>query len=341
MKNKRPSTTIADVAKAAGVSMGAVSRVLSDDKTLVVRDETRKRIIEVVRSLNYKPSPLARGLRKSRTFSLGAVIPELDNPVHARILLGAERAATERGYSLLIAHRGTGMSETAIYERLVRQNRVDGLIVATLQDEQIGTAALKDLEHPFVLVNRKAKGVAHYVVIDDRGGSQKAVEYLASLGHRRIGHLSGEAHRYNSQCRLLGYKDGLKAAGLPFDEHLVAEAGYTQMAGAAAMRRLLESDAPRPTAIFATTLLAAAGAMSVLREANIRIPEDMSIIAFNDGAIADILAPPLTTIRTPLEMMGYQAAGALIDYVEGKGELAGTTLPETEVIERASTARVA
>ena len=112
-----------------------------------------------------------------------------------------------------------------------------------------------------------------------------------------------------------------------------------QMEGAAAMRRLLESDAPNPTAIFATTLLAAAGAMRVLREANIRIPEDMSIIAFNDGAIADILAPPLTTIRTPLEMMGYQAAEALINYVEGKGDFTGTTLPETEIIERASTSR--
>ena len=320
--------------------MAAVSRVISDDKTFVVRDETRQRITEMARELKYQPSPIARGLRISRTFSLGAVIPELDNPVHARIIIGAERAAAEHGYSLLIAHRDVGMSETSIYERLVHRNRVDGLIVATLQDEQVGVAALKELDHPFVLVNRKAMGVRHYVVVNDRGGSKKAVSYLVSLGHRRIAHLSGAPHRYNSQCRFRGYKDGLLEAGLPFDERLVAEAGYTQTGGAAAMRQILDSAAPRPTAVFATTLLVAAGAMSVLRSKGIRIPEDLSIIGFNDGAIAEILAPPLTAVRTPLERMGYEAANSLIGYIEGQGDFGGKTLPHTEIVERASTARL-
>ncbi len=339
MKNKRRSPTISDVAKAAGVSLAAVSRVLSNDKAFVVRDETRRRITDVARDLNYQPNPVARGLRISRTFSLGIVIPELDNPVHARIIIGAERAAAERGYSLLIAHRDNGMVETAIYERLVRQNRVDGLIVATLQDEKVGVPALKELEHPFVLVNRKAKGVKHYVVINDQGGARKAVEHLVSLGHRRIAHLSGAPHRYNSKCRLKGYKDGLLAAGLPFDKELVFEAGYTQTGGAAAARQMLAvSTKKRPTAIFATTLLVAAGAMSALRAEGINVPDDMSIIGFNDGAIAEILAPPLTTVRTQLEAMGYQAASSLISYIEGNGDFVGKTLKDTEIVERASTA---
>jgi LacI family transcriptional regulator len=311
---------------------------MSDDKTFVVRDETRKKITEVARELKYQPSPVARGLRKSQSFSLGIVVPELDNPVHARIIIGSERAAAEHGYSLLIAHRDIGMSETAIYERLVQRNRVDGLIVATLQDERVGVSALKELEHPFVLVNRKARGVKHYVVINDRGGSKKAVDYLVALGHRRIAHLSGAPHRYNSQCRFRGYKDGLLEAGLPFDDRLVAEAGYTQSGGAAAVRRILDSGVRRPTAIFATTLLVAAGAMSVLRDEGVRIPEDMSIIGFNDGAIAEVLAPPLTTVRTPLETMGYQAAASLIQYIEGDGGFVGKTLRDTEIVERASTA---
>ncbi len=311
---------------------------MSNDKTFVVRDETRKRITDAALKLNYKPNPVARGLRISRTFSLGIVVPELDNPVHARIILGAERAAAERGYSMLIAHRDIGMSETSIYERLVQLNRVDGLIVATLQDEKGGVMALNKLETPFVLVNRKAKGVKHFVVINDHGGAQKAVEYLVSLGHRRIAHLSGSPHRYNSKCRLVGYKDGLQRADLPFDESLVVEAGYTQVGGANAARALLDSGIKPPTAIFASTLLVAAGAMSVLREEGIRIPEDMSVIGFNDGSIAEILAPPLTTVRTPLDTMGYQAATSLIDYIEGKGELAGNTLEDVEIIERASTA---
>lgn len=339
MKTKPRSPTISDVAKEAGVSLATVSRVMSDDKTFVVRDETRKRITEAAKKLEYNPSPAARGLRNSRTFSLGIVVPELENPVHARIIIGAERAAAERGYSLLIAHRDVGMSETAIYERLVRQNRVDGLIVATLQDENVGVKSLNKMGHPYVLVNRKAKGVKHHIVINDTGGSRQAVDYLVSLDHRRIAHLSGAPHRYNSKCRLQGYREGLEAAGLEFDESLVFEAGYTQEGGAKAATAMLESGITLPTAIFASTLLVAAGAMSVLRNAGIRIPEDMSVIGFNDGAIADVLAPPLTTIRTPLEAMGYEASVSLIERIEGDVDMTGKTLEEIEVVERESTAR--
>ncbi len=340
MKRKQHSPTISDVAKLAGVSSAAVSRVMSADKDFVVRDETRQRIIDAATELDYKPSQMARGLRISRTFSLGIVTPELDNPVHARIIYGAERAAAEHGYSLLIAHRSPNMDEVSIYERLVRHNRVDGLIVATLQDEKIGVPALKKLDHPFVLVNRKAKGVQHYVVIDDEGGSKKAVEHLVGLGHRRIGHLAGESHRYNAKCRLRGYKNGLKEAALPFDAKLVVESGYSQKGGAAAMRKFLDSGVERPTAIFAATLLAAAGAMSVLREEGIRVPEDVSIVGFNDGSIADVLAPPLTTVRAPIEEMGYRATAALIKHIEGDEEFVGTTLPSTEIVIRASTGAV-
>lgn len=320
--------------------MAAVSRVLSGDKTFAVRPETRQRINDVAQELSYRPNPAARGLRVSQTFSLGAVIPELDNPVHARIVLGAERAAAELGYSLIIAHRDVGMSETAIYERLVRQNRVDGLIVTTLQDEKASTSVLKDLDHPFMLVNRKAKGVGQHVVINDRGGAKKAVDFLVSLGHRRIAHLAGAPHRYNSSCRLQGYKDGLREAGLPFEGRYVAEAGYTQGGGAMAMQKILDSGREPPTAVFATTLLVAAGAMSTLRKEGITVPEEMSVIGFNDGAIAEILAPPLTTIWTPLEQMGYRAAAALIGHIEDDEDLVGDMLQETRIIDRASTSPI-
>jgi LacI family transcriptional regulator len=337
LKPKRQSAKISDVAKAAGVSQAAVSRVMRGDASFVVREETRKRITDVARELNYQPNPAARGLRTSRSLSLGIVVPELDNPIHAKIIIGAERAAAERGYSLLIAHRDDGMEETAIYERLVHRNRVDGLIVATLQDEQVGVSALKELDHPFVLVNRKARGVEHHVVINDRGGAKGAVTYLAALGHQRIAHLSGSPVRYNSICRLEGYRDGLQEAGLDFDPELVVEAGYTMSGGAAAMRRLLDSAHPRPTALFASTLMVAAGAMGVLRDAGVRIPQDMSIIGFNDGAIADVLAPPLTTVRTPLENMGYLAASSLINHIQDGGHFAGAMLKDIEIVERKST----
>lgn len=336
---KHQAPTISDVAKEADVSLAAVSRVLSGDKSFVVRDETRVRITNAAKKLKYKPNPVARGLRTSRTYSLGIIVPELDNPVHARIIIGAERAAAERGYSLLIAHRDAGMSESAIYERLVRQNRVDGLIVATLQDEKVGVSALNSLGNPYVLVNRKARGAGHHVVIDDKGGSKKAIEYLVSLGHRRIAHLSGSPKRYNSKCRFQGYRDGLLSAGLPFDESMVFEAGYTLKGGADAAQALLMADVERPTAIFASTLLVAAGAMSVFRDNGVRVPEDISVIGFNDGAIAEILAPPLTTVRTPLEQMGVNAAISLIDRIESVSMIGKQMLEGTEIVVRASTAK--
>jgi len=243
--------------------------------------------------------------------------------------------------SLLIAHRSQEETESSLYERLLRQTRVDGLIVATMKDEKAETATLTDLGHPFVLVNRNADGVRHYVVPDDRGGAQKAVEYLASKGHRSIGHLAGQLHRYNAKCRLQGYKDGLEASGLPFDPRLVVEGGYSQTEGIECMRRMLQSDTPRPTAIFVVSLLAAAGAMSALRQAGLRVPEDMSVIAFNDAPIAEVLTPPLTTIRVPLEKMGQIAAETLINAIEGKDDVARITLPDTEIVERESVATVA
>ena len=336
---KHQAPTITDVAKEAGVSLAAVSRVLSGDKSFVVRDETRNRITEAAKKLKYKPNPVARGLRTSRTYSLGIIVPELDNPVHARIIIGAERAAAERGYSLLIAHRDTGMSESGIYERLVRQNHVDGLIVATLQDEKVGITTLNELGSPYVLVNRKARGAGHHVVIDDRGGSKKAIEYLVALGHRRIAHLSGSPKRYNSKCRFQGYKDGLESSGLKFDKSLVFEAGYTLEGGAAAAQALLNSDAERPTAVFASTLFVAAGAMSVFRDSGVKVPRDISVIGFNDGAIAEILAPPLTTVKTPLEQMGVEAAMSLINHIEGAPAIDKQMLEETVIVVRASTAK--
>ena len=336
-KPTRPAT-ITDVAKWAKVSIAAVSRVMSGDESLAVRDETRQRIYEAARELNYQPNRIARSLRVSRTFSLGIVVPELENPVHPRIIAGAEKAAAKLGYSLLIAHRFSEVPDATIYRRLVQQSRVDGLIIATLQDEEVQLAILEELGCPFVLVNRKAKDIDHFVVVDDQGGARKAVEYLIGLGHKRIAHLSGAPDRYNSRCRMDGYLDALKTAGIDADPKLIAVAGYTQSGGVNAMRAILDSVTRPPTAVFATTLLVAAGAMSVLRDKGLRVPEDVSVIGFHDGPIAEVLAPPLTTVSVPLNDVGYQATTALVNHLEGKGDFHGWVLPETKIVVRASTA---
>ncbi|MBX6368361.1 MAG: LacI family DNA-binding transcriptional regulator [Rhodospirillales bacterium] len=322
----------------AGVDKSTVSRMLGGDKTLNIREETRQRISRAVAALGYRPNMAARSLRTARSFSLGITIASLDNPVYSAIIRGAEQGAADAGYSLLIAHMDEAAPDSRVYHRLVEQHRVDGLLVTTLRNEKEHLAALKELQAPFVLVNRKAKGVRNSVVVNDFGGAKAAVETLIRMGHRDIAHLSGNPSRYNARQRLLGYRAALEEAGIPFRPGLVVEADYTPDGGERAARVLMETQNRRFTAVFAVTLVAAAGALAAFHERGFSIPEDISVVGFHDSAVAELLYPPLTTVRVPLEEMGRFAAGALIDIIEGRRREITKTFSQVEVIERRSTA---
>jgi len=334
----RRHPTIRDVAEMAGVDKSTVSRMLGGDKTLNIREETRQRISRAVAALGYRPNMAARSLRTARSFSLGITIASLDNPVYSAIIRGAEQGAADAGYSLLIAHMDEAAPDSRVYHRLVEQHRVDGLLVTTLRNEKEHLAALKELQAPFVLVNRKAKGVRNSVVVNDFGGAKAAVEALIRMGHRDIAHLSGNPSRYNARQRLLGYRAALEEAGIPFRPELVVEADYTPDGGERAARVLMETQSRRFTAVFAVTLVAAAGALAAFHQRGFSIPEDISVVGFHDGTVAELLYPPLTTVRVPLEEMGRFAAHALIDIIEGRRRGIAKTFEDVEVIERRSTA---
>lgn len=333
-----PRATIADVAAAAGVDPSTVSRVLSGDPAQRVREETRLRICEAAQRLNYQPNVIARSLRAARTYSLGIAVPQLDNPVFAMAIQGAERAARERGYSLLISHIEPGTSDSAAYQRLSELNRVDGLLVATLETDRDLVGALERTGIPFVLLNRRIPSVANCIVLDSRAAAHLAVDHLVSLGHRHIAHIAGRLDGFNGAERFAGYKEALHRHKLAFDPALVVAAGYTAAGGAAAMRELLARPGARPTAIFAATLVSAAGALSVLHATGLDVPRQMSVIALHDSMIAEMLFPPLTTVRLPVEDMGYRGAIGLIDLIEGRRDKVGCTLPPDGLLVRASTA---
>ncbi len=332
--------TLKDVAERAGVDKSTASRILRDVGSVSVRDDTRARVFRAAEELRYKPNQIAQSLRSSRSRSLGIVVPQVINPVYTQIVVGASNMARERGYMLLISQSGE-RGDTDIYDQLVNQNRVDGLLVATLRDEAGQLAALERLGVPFVLVNRRGDAQANSVMCDEVRGAYAATKYLIDHGHRRIAHLAGEQDRFNAKMRLEGYCRALADHGLAFDPALVAVSGYDQRGGERAMREILERADPLPTAVFVVTLVAAAGAMATLHQSGLEIPEDMSLLSFHDGPLADMLYPPLTTLAVPIERIAAIAAAGLIDILEGRRESIQETVPAGGVVERRSVASLA
>lgn len=328
-----------DVALAAGVDASTVSRVLNNQAAQRVAPETRERILATARELGYQPNPLARGLRTARTRTLGIAVPQLDNPVLSQILIGATEAAHARDYELLVTLVTDVTAGPGVYERLARTHRVDGLLVSTLEDDDALVEALTRASVPCVVVNREVRGVQNSVAHDGFEAARQSTEYLLSLGHRRIGHLAGRLRGYNGAQRLAGYRAALSAAKVGHDAALVAEAGYTLEGGERAMRELLERTAATapPTAILAATVLSAAGALRALHAAGLRVPEDISVMSIHDVQIAEMLYPPLTTLRLPLYEMGRVAADGLIDILEGKVSKVSRVLRPEKLVVRDST----
>lgn len=332
------AATLSDVAALAGVDVSTVSRVLGGNKHQRVREETRERIFAAAKSLNYLPNLSARGLRKSRTYSLGIAVPQLDNPVYYQIILGAERGAYELGYSLLIAHIEESAGDDAVYSRIVQANRVDGLLVTTLDDNSAILRAVKHANVPFILLNRKIRGVQNSFYFDSRAAARMATRHLIELGHKRIAHLSGQVNPSTGVGRYAGYCDALDEAGIQFDPNLVAVSGYTVAGGARAMQTILENSHELPTAVFPLTLAAATGALMVLHANRISVPEQMSLITIHDGPMAEVAFPQITTVRMPVQEMGYEGARALVDLIDGKRSRARRQFDPLELVLRSSTA---
>ncbi len=331
-----------DVARAAGVDPSTASRVLRGDPRQAVRADTRERIHEAARTLQYRPNALARGLRTRRTDTIGLVIPNLDNLGFSEVLHGIQAAAAEAGKLVIIVEadslRRIRHGSTEHYARLIADGRVDGLIVAfaTLEDDVVAQLAERAL--PLVLVNRRTVGVHGSVVVDDEAGSMQAVRHLIELGHRRIGFVGLEADTDTARRRERGYRRAMEVRHRAIRREWVVTAPPTEDGGHDAIGRLLaETSADRPTAVFAASLLGAMGVLAGMREAGLAIPLDMSLIAFNDHPLAAHMAPPLTTIRMPNLRMGQEAVRMLLRAVEGESVQDRMIEDTPELVVRAST----
>ena len=304
--------TIRDVAAHAGVSHQTVSRVINGNPN--VSETTRSRVAASIADLGYVPSPMARGLISNRTHSLGVVADDISDQFFARMVAGAEAEARRRGYYLMIGSVEPDDDERG-YLRLMLERRVEGLILARPSVALTSADLLpaKTAGVPLVSVASAPLPGFSLVDVDNRGGGYVATRHLVELGHREIATIVGPRDWPSSAARLDGYRDALRGAGLAEDPALVEYAAdWGPESGRAAAARLLARGAGF-TALFAHSDLTAVGAIRQLRLAGLRVPEDVSIVGFDDLPVAAFVDPPLTTVHQPMEEVGALAAALVLD----------------------------
>jgi len=324
--------TLGMVAKASGVSPSTVSRILNG--TAIVSAEKKAAVDRAIAELGFVPNPIARGLAGGRTMSVGVITQAIDSPFYGVALRGIEDELGAAGYSpLFVSGHWIAEKEQQCIDTL-RARRVDGIIILT---GRLGNAALKALakELPTVITGRSLKAPGLYALdFDNFEGARLATQHLLSLGHRRIAHITGDLVHPDAKERLRGYQAAMEAAGVQPDPALVLPGMYVEDSGRMAVERLLGSRVPF-TAIFAANDQMAFGAAMALHERGIRIPEEVSLVGFDDLAGAAFMAPPLTTIHHAGLELGKLAAASLLQLLQGKTP--AISLPEPRLVVRAST----
>jgi LacI family transcriptional regulator, galactose operon repressor len=335
----RTPVTIRDVAKLADVHPGTVSRALNEQTRALVNQETAARVLRAADELGYRPNPIARGLKTNRSYTVGVVIPDLTNPLFPPIVRGIEDRLGDAGYTPLIVNTDNDPERERSHIEAMLARQVDGLIAATarLDVRQLTEAAARGT--PLVLVNRSLEdGSAPAVTVDDRKGIALAVEHVAGLGHRLVGHVGGPQNVSTGHLRNLGFQQAMAAAGLAADPgHVSFASAFTEPHGARACAEVLAHE-PRVTAIVAANDRLAMGCYDTLAHAGLRCPHDVSIVGFNDMPFIDRLQPPLTSVRVPQREIGTTAAELLLAQLTDGEAPVREILLEPELVIRASTA---
>lgn len=308
-----PSVTLREVAEHAGVHPATVSRALNPQTQQMVGAETLQRVLESARELDYRTNAIARSLRTQRSLTVGVVIPDIANPLFPRILRGIDDALEEVRYASLVAY--TDGRDDRLLDRfqLLRQRGVDGLLVATARHADPALDMLVGAQVPVVQINRRSQNKAiPSVTPDDRGGIRSAVEFLAELGHQKIALLAPPQTHSTGRARIAGFRAAMRHAGLDIPAGFVQPArAVTLQEGTRLCTALLQAH-PEVTAIVAGNDLMALGCYDALRAAQLRCPDDVSVVGFNDMPFAERFDPPLTTVRFDHYEMGAAAVGVLL-----------------------------
>ena len=325
-----------EVAKRANVSVAVVSYVVNAGPRPVA-PETRLKVERAIEELGYYPNELARSLSRKQTAMIGLIIPSLVNPVYAEIADSLTRYCAAEGYRVILGSSGRHHQTEVEFAKSLRAKRVEGVIIIPSESPEEILQPLQQAHIPTVVLEHELPDT-HCIAIDDLQGGQLATQHLLSLGHRRIGMIRRKPSSALSHLRYVAFRDMLQAANIPINPDLVIESEAGQASGYTSMQRLLALSRP-PTAVFAHNDVLAMGAISALGQAGLKVPQDISVVGYDDIINSAYLNPPLTTVRFPIAEMARAAGKMILDLIKS-GNLFSpktTTLP-VKLIIRASTA---
>lgn len=330
--------TIREVAERAGVSTSTVSHVVNE--TRYVSPAIHVRVRQAMAELGYQPNALARSLRVKRSQTLGMLVPDIANPFFAEIVRAIEEVAFQAGYSLFLCSSEGDLAKERLFANVLVEKQVDGIVFVAAGASVDVVERLVARAVPMVLIDRELPGVQVDVVLaDNLAGGKNATAHLAELGHRRIACITGPSELTLSAQRVIGYRATLQEYAIAPDETLVRRGSFDFASGLCLTQTLL--DLPnRPTAIFACNDVMAIGAMHAVLTAGLRVPEEISVIGFDDVPVAPYTNPPLTTIAQPIAGFGQTAIQMLLARIADKDLPAQRQTLPMHLIIRASTARV-
>jgi LacI family transcriptional regulator len=335
---KPKEVTIYDLARKLNISIATVSRALKDDP--VVSKKTRKKIFDLAEEMGYRYNHFARNLREQRTNTIGVIVPRLNSYFMSTVIAGIESVANSEGYNLIISQSNESAAKEIANAKTMFNNRVDGLLVSLAYDtKDIGHFDLFfKKEIPLIFFDRV---VDHpnctNVLIDNRKAAFEATSHLVQQGCRRIMHITAMPKRNVYIDRMAGYKQALAEYGLPFTEELLLINNLSQEAGGQAAEAIMQMK-HKPDGVFVANDNCAVGCMLGLKQAGIRIPQDIAFTGFNNDPVSTVIEPNLTTINYPGYTMGEMAAGNLINHLNGVASITATNtiLLRSELVIRAS-----
>ncbi len=335
---KEKAVRLLDVARRAGVGVGTASRVLNNESS--VSEERRRRVLKAIEELDYRPNAIARSLKVSRTKTLGVIIPDVSNEFYSEIVRGAEDAARGEHYNILLCSTDGRSEKEGHAVAMLSEKLVDGIIMLSYDLSGELLSSLHEADIPVALISTLLEEDAFITVnISNLEASQQAVEYLLGLGHRRIAMIAGPEHdRDGGENRLSGYRAALEGSGIGYDPLLVERSGgYTYEMGCRCMRRLLERDTGL-TAVFAASDHLAMGCIRALWDQGLRVPEDVSVMGFDNLSITNYSVPPVTTVDQPRYEMGRLSAEKICQILDGQTVEERHFVLAHSIVHRSSTA---
>ncbi|MBH8605474.1 LacI family DNA-binding transcriptional regulator [Thermoactinomyces sp. CICC 10522] len=338
MAENREGLTINEIARLAGVSRSTVSRVISGHTN--VKPETRKLVEEVIRKSNYRPNPIAQGLVKGSLKMIGLLIGDIRNPFYAEIARGVEDVAHKSGYMVVFFNSDYDIDRELFYLQAAQQFSFSGLVLMSVLDTQELVPVLKNIKCPIVMLNRYIRSLeTDVVLVDNFQGGYLAAKHLIELGHTRIAHLAGPSLSTASRERIAGFKQALREYGIKINERDIVQGDLRLESGCQFARRWL-SQSNRPTGIFVANDIMALGVMDEFQKQGVNIPNDVSIVGYDDLPYAGVKQIGLTTIRQPHYQMGAMAMSFLIERIRNTETFTQRMTFMPELVVRSTTAPV-